>query len=755
MSISVSGFTQSNTSPFQTFSGTKYYAGLSGSGPTYYKDPSSNLYIFQRVGDILGATGSITLPPNAKVKYYLVGGGAGGGASAGNAGGGGGRYVSNQINTSSSTTLTLSIGAGGTGSILASSTNPTAGGNTSLAYSGNTIDASGGLPETGSVGSNFTDSLGNIYYYGGGGRSIVGGGYGSYTGGSSVGPGGGGGGGGGTTANGSNGNPNGTGGAGGAGVAGTGGVGGNGNGPSGTGTITDGGNGGIGCGGGSGGGSGGNGVAGNGGNGGVGGGGGSGGSGGTNYNLYGNGGNGGRNGGGGGATGLATTNYGGNGGVGLIVLEITYEFSNTVTTITWEDEGSVTQDITQNDLITLTFSPGTYKLYTNVPNLDPTTIPSSSPSYPNNLGIFYLFGVAGGAGGSSTSGGNSGGNSGDIVNTTLPYFYTSTNTGTYFHGVSQPTVQPPAVPSYYTITVGKGGDVDTSGNPTSMSYSSQYYAEALGGTVNLFDGYGGNGASGMDGSSDGLGGDPYTWYSQRVTDISSDVNFYIGNYNDDFGNGLYAAGGDASGNGFRSSTLYPGNGGDAGLAGQDGIFYLQYWWPVYPTSDICFPAGTPIKTDQGLVPIEKIRPGINTIHRNRIETITKTITNDNYLVCFEKDSLDINLPIRRTLISKNHKILYKNKLIEAYKFIHAFHGVHKVEYTGEILYNVLMDDYYTMDVNNLICETLHPKNVIAQIHNSSYSAEDKKKIYSNLSSVIKNKDTATYKKMAMTLTNKK
>jgi len=175
MSVSVSGFTQSNTSPFQTFSGTKYYAGLAGSGPTYYKDPSSNLYIFQRVGDILGAGGSITIPANyyANVKYYLVGGGAGGGVGFG---GGGGKFVSNQITTDGS--IRLSIGAGGTGSILANS-NPTAGGNTSLSYLGNTIDASGGLAGTSPValrGSNFTDSLGNIYYYGSGGGTTYNGG---------------------------------------------------------------------------------------------------------------------------------------------------------------------------------------------------------------------------------------------------------------------------------------------------------------------------------------------------------------------------------------------------------------------------------------------------------------------------------------------------------------------------------------------------------------------------------------------------
>jgi hypothetical protein len=207
------------------------------------------------------------------------------------------------------------------------------------------------------------------------------------------------------------------------------------------------------------------------------------------------------------------------------------------------------------------------------------------------------------------------------------------------------------------------------------------------------------------------------------------------------------------GKSISASTTYGSVGGFGVPIG--GAIIIQYYWPPPITSDICFPAGTPVKTDQGLLPIEKLKQGINTINRNRIEHITRTITNDNYLVCFEKDSLDINLPIRRTLISKNHKILYKNKMIEAYKFIHSFHGVHKVEYKGETLYNVLMDDYYTMDVNNLICETLHPSNVIAQIHNSSYSAEDKNKIICMLSETLKNKDSTTYKKMAMTLTSKK
>jgi hypothetical protein len=192
-----------------------------------------------------------------------------------------------------------------------------------------------------------------------------------------------------------------------------------------------------------------------------------------------------------------------------------------------------------------------------------------------------------------------------------------------------------------------------------------------------------------------------------------------------------------------------------GGMGSTAAAIIQWWWPPPITSNICFPAGTPVKTDQGLFPIEKLRPGINTINRNRIDHITRTITTDNYLVCFEKDSLDLNYPIRKTLISKNHKILYKNKMIEAYKFINSFHGVYKVEYNGDILYNVLMDNYSTMDVNNLICETLHPQNAVALLHNSSYSAGDKSKIISMLSESLKNKDSTSYKKIRMPITYKK
>ena len=150
---------------------------------------------------------------------------------------------------------------------------------------------------------------------------------------------------------------------------------------------------------------------------------------------------------------------------------------------------------------------------------------------------------------------------------------------------------------------------------------------------------------------------------------------------------------------------------DAGLATlTNGFDY------VAPISNICFPAGTPITTNQGTFPIEKINQAIHTIRNKKIVGITQTVTQDKYLVCFEKDSLGINLPSQKTIISKNHGIFYKGKMIHAKEFINKFENVKKIKYTGEILYNVLMEDHDKMMVNNLICETLHPENGTAKLY---------------------------------------
>jgi hypothetical protein len=141
--------------------------------------------------------------------------------------------------------------------------------------------------------------------------------------------------------------------------------------------------------------------------------------------------------------------------------------------------------------------------------------------------------------------------------------------------------------------------------------------------------------------------------------------------------------------------------------------YIVVNAPIFNT---CFPAGTPIVTNQGIIPIEKINPSLHTIRNKQIIGITKTITEEKHLVCFEKDSLSPNIPSKKTMISKNHVIFYKGNVMKAKHFVERFENVYKVKYNGEILYNVLMEEHDKMMINNLICETLHPKNYMAKLY---------------------------------------
>ena len=158
--------------------------------------------------------------------------------------------------------------------------------------------------------------------------------------------------------------------------------------------------------------------------------------------------------------------------------------------------------------------------------------------------------------------------------------------------------------------------------------------------------------------------------------------------------------------------------------------------PPDPISNICFPANTPITTDQGIIPIDKINTRFHTINGNKIIAITKTISKDKYLVCFDKHSLKINYPNKKTIMSQDHKLYFNGKLTEASKFIGSFYNVTKIPYDGNFLYNILMEKYDTVNVNNLICETLHPDNSIAKIFTENLITEYKNKIIVLNNSVI-------------------
>ena len=132
--------------------------------------------------------------------------------------------------------------------------------------------------------------------------------------------------------------------------------------------------------------------------------------------------------------------------------------------------------------------------------------------------------------------------------------------------------------------------------------------------------------------------------------------------------------------------------------------------PLRIYSNICFLAGTPVKCDQGLIDIDKIEPNIHTILGKKIVAITETHSTEKELVIIEKDSLRPNVPNKTTVVSMEHKIFYKGKMMEAYKV-----SKKRMNYNNEKLYNVLMEEHNKMNVNNMIVETLDPTNMIGKV----------------------------------------
>lgn len=132
-------------------------------------------------------------------------------------------------------------------------------------------------------------------------------------------------------------------------------------------------------------------------------------------------------------------------------------------------------------------------------------------------------------------------------------------------------------------------------------------------------------------------------------------------------------------------------------------------------SNVCFQAGTIIITDQGYINIEKIDIEINTIRGKRILGISKTILTSDYVILIKKNALNLNVPNVDTIVSKDHKILFKSNMYRAEELMLIVNNIIKIKYNGNSMYNVILEKYDYMIANNLIVETLHPINPICKL----------------------------------------
>ena len=186
------------------------------------------------------------------------------------------------------------------------------------------------------------------------------------------------------------------------------------------------------------------------------------------------------------------------------------------------------------------------------------------------------------------------------------------------------------------------------------------------------------------------------------------------------------------------------------IRGHTRVYNLITPPPAAAPVAICFPAGTPVTTDQGNIPIEKLKSHIHTIRGKSIVAITQTRLLNKHIVSIEKDALVKNVPSQTTHISNNHKVFFEGQMVKARDLVDVCEHVNFIPYNGETLYNVLLKKDGKMMINNLICETLSPTNVIAMILKTSDKTEMKKKIR-KLTSIINKNDVVGYKKFYASL----
>ncbi len=163
-----------------------------------------------------------------------------------------------------------------------------------------------------------------------------------------------------------------------------------------------------------------------------------------------------------------------------------------------------------------------------------------------------------------------------------------------------------------------------------------------------------------------------------------------------------------------------------------------------PITNICFVAGSLVKTDQGLVPIQDICIHKNTIDNDKILYLTNTKSKHNFLICIEKDSIMKNTPNKTTYLTKDHKILYKGKMTKAIDLIDKVAGVYKVQHNKESLYNILLEKGNKMEVNNLVSETLNPNHIIAKIYSQISSKQIQDYLIEENNYCVLNNDNIRY-----------
>ncbi len=95
------------------------------------------------------------------------------------------------------------------------------------------------------------------------------------------------------------------------------------------------------------------------------------------------------------------------------------------------------------------------------------------------------------------------------------------------------------------------------------------------------------------------------------------------------------------------------------------------------------------------------------------------------------------MPSKKTLVAPFHKFLVNNKLKMAVELVNN-DSVYVTKYKQETLYNIILETQETMEVNNLVAETLDPDTLVAKLFDGSMDKNQFKKVVKSLNNYHKN-----------------
>ena len=134
--------------------------------------------------------------------------------------------------------------------------------------------------------------------------------------------------------------------------------------------------------------------------------------------------------------------------------------------------------------------------------------------------------------------------------------------------------------------------------------------------------------------------------------------------------------------------------------------HWQTAFEILPEGAECFLGPTKVKTDQGLIAFNQLTK-YNTIANQKIKKVVKMYNSDDNLIFIKKHAFGKNIPNKNTYIGRNHGIYIDGKLVRARNLINKKNVQQHVRHTNDIIYNVLLEKYSIMYINNMPCETLN------------------------------------------------